>query len=297
MKRILRWRRPGCLALAVLALAAPLSLVRGQDKDKATVPAGGAVNITVTTGGAPPPPATIVLLDRLAQAVPHRAGCQHTGGGNIEVVQPSPDVVVITMTAAAVASANACQGAVAGEDFDLEQCFEVVDGKPAGKKLKLTLEARVIGLLRSYKGGFAEESGACASVSSGHAALVTVCAPPRTVSGCQNLSINDHAGPVPIPVAPGKYTLHQTFHIGADHSCALFPCRGASAEFAPEPALDPLWISYREPFHGAIKKDFGFQVILKVAEEEEAEGTNGGKNGKKGPESLPPPKKEADAAK
>jgi hypothetical protein len=43
--------------------------------------------------------------------------------------------------------------------------------------------------------------------------------------------------------------------------------KSASAEFAPDPALDPLWISYWEPFHGAGKKDFGFQVILKVAGE------------------------------
>jgi hypothetical protein len=31
--------------------------------------------------------------------------------------------------------------------------------------------------------------------------------------------------------------------------------------------MDPLWISYWEPFHGASKKDFGFQVTLKIAEE------------------------------
>ena len=36
---------------------------------------------------------------------------------------------------------------------------------------------------------------------------------------------------------------------------------------APDPALDPLWISYWEPFHGAVKKDFGFQVTVKVAPE------------------------------
>src|SRR5204863_246480 len=48
---------------------------------------------------------------------------------------------------------------------------------------------------------------------------------------------------------------------------ACLPCKSASAEFAPDPALDPLWISYWEPFHGAVKKDFGLQVILKVAED------------------------------
>ena len=34
-------------------------------------------------------------------------------------------------------------------------------------------------------------------------------------------------------------------------------------------SLEPLWISSYEPFHGVNKKDLGFQVILKVAAEEE----------------------------
>jgi len=55
----------------------------------------------------------------------------------------------------------------------------------------------------------------------------------------------------------------------------ILPTKGPSAEFAPDPAIDPLWLSYKEPFHGAIKKDFGFQIILKVAEETEPE--NGAK--------------------
>ena len=58
---------------------------------------------------------------------------------------------------------------------------------------------------------------------------------------------------------------HQTFAVSAAHPQSLWCCKAASAEFAPDPALDPLWISYWEPFHGAIKKDFGFQVVLKVA--------------------------------
>jgi hypothetical protein len=67
----------------------------------------------------------------------------------------------------------------------------------------------------------------------------------------------------------GPYTLHQTFTIAAQHRHSVVPCKAASAEFAPDPALDPLWISYWEPFHGAIKKDFGFQVIIKGAPENE----------------------------
>ena len=53
----------------------------------------------------------------------------------------------------------------------------------------------------------------------------------------------------------------------ASHPKKLLPCKAASAEFAPDPALDPLWISAFEPFHGAQKKDFGFRVTIKVEPE------------------------------
>ena len=68
-----------------------------------------------------------------------------------------------------------------------------------------------------------------------------------------------------MPVTPGKYTLHQTFRIAAQSECILF--KRPSAEFAPDPALDPLWISYFDPFHGVKKDSFGFQVTVKVAVE------------------------------
>ena len=70
-----------------------------------------------------------------------------------------------------------------------------------------------------------------------------------------------------VPVKPGKYTLHQTFQVSATHPKSVLPCKAASAEFAPDPALDPLWISYWEPFHGANKKDFGFQITIRVLPE------------------------------
>ncbi len=87
----------------------------------------------------------------------------------------------------------------------------------------------------------------------------------HSVAGGANLSVNDRQGPVAVSVAAGQYTLHQRLVVTAAHPRSVKFCKAASAEFAPEPALDPLWISYWEPFHGASKKDFGFQLILKVA--------------------------------
>lgn len=226
-------------------------------------------------GQAPAPPASINLGARHGHVTPVRAGFNHTGGGNIDVAQPTPDTVVITMTGVAVAGGHPCKCSAATLNFDLVQDLEISFDSPKLKKAKLTLEARVIGLLRSHcKGdGSASEGPGCATVSVGPVEIATVCAPAHTVAGGENLSINDREGPKEAPIQPGKYTLHQTFTVAATHGKTLRLAKAASAEFAPDPALDPLWISYWEPFHGAGKKDFGFQVTIKVV----ADDSNGDK--------------------
>ncbi len=253
MKRSLHRGPVRYLALILPALlAAALSLAPAQEK--AVVPPGAAVNITVTAGTAPPPPASITLLERHGHVTPVKGKCTHTGGGLIDVTAPSPDSVLVTMSGAVVANSEM--------KFELDQCFEVSFDDPKLKKAKVLVEGRVIGLLRGEKKGCAEYSGACASVLAGPAELVTVCVPAHQVCGCDNLSVNDHDGPKGVPIAPGKYTLHQTFLISAHSDSVL--CKRPSAEFAPDPAIDPLWISYREPFHGVKKDTFGFQTIIKV---------------------------------
>jgi hypothetical protein len=229
------------------------------------------VTISVTPAAAPSPPVTITLEARHGHVTPHRQGCCHTGGGNIDVAQPAADTVVVTMTSVGVATGAPCGPGAAGMDFDLDQGFEVVFEKSDVKAAKLTLEGRIIGLLRGgSRGGAAEETHGCATVTGGQMALLTLCLPDHAVTGCENLSLNDHAGPVTVSVSAGKYTLHQVWHVEAAHTRSLLPCKAASAEFAPDPALDPLWISYWEPFHGITKKDFGFQFTLKVAADADA---------------------------
>jgi hypothetical protein len=221
-------------------------------------------------GDAPPPPTpvpVIVLHERHGHATPTRQGCDHTAGGNTDVAQPTPDTVIVTMTGVSVAGAHPCKDSVATMDFDFSQCLDIVQDGAKGKQVKVTTEARVIGLLRTHKkGGAAEESGSAAFLC-GPEQILSVVAPEHSVTCGENLSINDHDGPYTALVSPGKYTLHQIFHVSATHAHNVLPCKAASAEFAPDPALDPLWISYWEPFHGANKKDFGFQVIVKVAPE------------------------------
>jgi len=239
------------LLTALLVLTAAASALTAEEKGKPETPG----------------PAAITLLERHGHATPRREGFQHTGGGNIDVAQPAPDTIVITMTGVAVAGPHPCKNSTASFTFDLIQDFEVALDKPKDRTLKLTMEARVIGLLRSHsKGGCAEESGACASVTSASSGIASLCAPPHSVAGGESLSINDHTGPVSVTIVPGKYTLHEAFQVSATNPRGLVG-KTASAEFAPDPALDPLWISAFEPFHGAIKKDFGFQVTLKVSAE------------------------------
>jgi hypothetical protein len=237
--------------LAALAiLAAPLSFVVAQ-------PAASS------------PPVTLTLGARHGHVTPVRQGFTHTGGGNIDVAQPAADTIVVTMTGVAVAGAHPCKPSSASLNFDLDQGIEIVFEKPEIKRAKVTMERRVIGLLRSHAkgGGSASEGPACASLHCGSTEITTFTLPAHTVASGENLSINDREGPTTIPVTAGKYTLHMSTIVSASHPRSLKLCKAASAEFAPDPALDPLWISYWEPFHGAAKKDFGFQVTIKVAPE------------------------------
>ena len=87
-----------------------------------------------------PPPPTITLYERHGHVTPAKGKCTHTGGGLIDVAQPSPDTVVITMSGLVVANA--------AMRFDLEQCFEVSFDDPKVKRAKMTLEGRVTGVLR-----------------------------------------------------------------------------------------------------------------------------------------------------
>jgi hypothetical protein len=205
---------------------------------------------------------------------PERQGFTHTGGGNIDVAQPAADTVVVTMTGVAVAGAHPCKASTAALSFDLDQSLEIGFEKPEIKRAKVTLEGRVIGLLRSHgKGGGSAELGlACATLANEKATLATLCVQPHSVAAGENLSLNCREASTSISVGAGKLTLHETFAISAAHPETLKLCKAASAEFAPDPALDPLWISYWEPFHGAAKKDFGFQITIKVAPDADAAG-------------------------
>jgi hypothetical protein len=233
------------------------------------VPVIAFVLTTTSTSGdsraSPASPAiSITLGARHAHVTPERSGCGRTGGGNIDIQQPAPDTVVITMTGVAVACGLPFKVSSASMQFELDQCMEVSWDDRNVKNAKLIVEGRVIGLLRGgSKGGSAGFSAASVSICGAELGIE-----PHGVGGCDSQSINCREESMKIPVSAGPYRLRQTFAVSAAHSLGFG--KAASAEFAPDPALDPLWISHWEPFHGVVKKDFGFQVIIKASLDNDA---------------------------
>jgi hypothetical protein len=248
-------------ALLATALGAllPLALATAQpDKQPEKLPPPKPL---------PTPKAMILLKDRHGHATPERYATAHTGAGNTDVSQPSDDKVIVTMTGVAVAGPHPCKVSTAAMDFDFNQCFQIVLNDEKLKTAKLTLEAYAIGLLRGDQhGGNAAMTRAAATVAAGLAPVVWLEFEPHSVSGCENLAINDHKGPITVPAPVGEYQLLLQFRIDTAHACSICG-KAAAAEFAPDPALDPTWISVTEPFHGAQKKDFGLRVIVRVEPE------------------------------
>src|SRR5437588_179471 len=106
------------LLTGLLVLGWPVSLAVAQP----AAPAAPGPSVTITLGG------------RHGHGTPDRQGFTHTGGGNIDVAQPAPDTVVVTMTAVAVAGGHPCKDSAATFNFDLTQCFDVNFEKPDVKK-------------------------------------------------------------------------------------------------------------------------------------------------------------------
>jgi hypothetical protein len=215
----------------------------------------------------PAPKLAFVLKDRHGHATPQHSGTSHTGGGNTDVAQPREDTLVITTTGVVVAGPHPCSASAANMDFDLNQLFEIRSSDPKLEKARLTIEAHVLGLLRGdANGGSAAVGEGTVAIAAGTATVATLSVEGHAVDACSNLAINDHKGPVSVPLSPGDYHLLQTFRISAAHVRSICG-KAACAEFAPDPALDPTWISITDPFHGANKKEFGFRVILRVEPE------------------------------
>ena len=247
------------------AVLLPLPLMAKDEPTK--VPPGTPVTITVQQAAPATPTVSLQLDDRHGHVTPVRVGFTHTGGGLIGVATPDTDTIVITFTGVAVAGAHPCKDSSAQMNFDLNQILEVSWDSKDVKACKVTMDGQVIGALRSEcKGGGSAEEGAGVFTLSGEGLeTLSLTVPPHSVAG-DNLAVNCHGGPVSASIKAGKYCLHGCWNIGATHPRSLCPDKAASADFDPG-ALDPLWISYWEPFHGIGKATFGLQVTLKISDD------------------------------
>jgi hypothetical protein len=227
------------------------------------------LGLSAQAPSAPPPPPKMgfLLNDRHAHAAPSRTYAAHTGGGNIDVAQPREDTLIITMSGVVTAGPHPVDPTAAAIDFELNQQFAIGFADPKLKNAKLTAEAQVIGLLRGdMNGGSASVSHGAVMITCGDGHILSLSMEDHAVAGDDNLAINDHKGPFCVPVFAGDYHLLQTFQINAAHVRSICG-KAAAAEVAPDPTLDPTWISVKDPFHGAIKKEFGFRVTLHVEPE------------------------------
>jgi len=227
------------------------------------------------------PAVEFVVAAGEAQAVPWKQGVSWANGGVIDVAQPNPTTLVITMSGITATNANLVGTSIAHYQFDLTQEFGVRFNLPSVKGATLTMEGRVIGLLRTNhepyqrfhgqgKGcGTAATEPATAVVAAEAGEIVSVMLPARSTAGCDDLSVYNHEGPQCAPIQPGHYVLHETWGFGTSHPG--FFTRGASAEFSPQPSYYPApgnyWFQHFQPFNGMATKDFGFQVTLKLTPE------------------------------
>jgi hypothetical protein len=223
------------------------------------------------------PPVDLVIFPGEATATPHRKGVSWANGGIIDVTQPNPTTIVVTMSGLSATNADLICHSMAGYHFDLNQCFGVRFNSKRLKGAHLTIESQVIGLLRTnhelYQrclckhGGVAETEAATATITACEQEIVSVTLPPRSICCEDDLSVYNHEGPLWLPVTPGKYTLHACWGFGTTHP--PFFCRGASAEFAPQPeycaaGAGEYWFQHFHPFSGSATKDFGYQITIKV---------------------------------
>ncbi|HMF12396.1 MAG TPA: hypothetical protein VKE94_08820 [Gemmataceae bacterium] len=219
----------------------------------------------------------IVLRSRRAEVTPNRSKDAQTGGGSIAVEQPEPRTIVVTMGGSAVAGSE-CRASSAGIDFNLEQDLDIVLVGKGLRPPRIGMVGRVVGTLQVTDPskcliggckpcGTAEQGQAAASLSSGQTSLLAFNVQPSAASCGQELAINNREGPVESPAAVGSYRLAGTFHIGVTQGKGVWNRQAAVADFDPAPQLDAFWADVLKPFRAVPRKDFGFQVILRVVED------------------------------
>ena len=215
----------------------------------------------------------IVLRSRTAEATPSRAKDAQTGGGWIQVEQPEPNTIVVSMNGAAVAG-SALHDSAASIDFKLEQDLEIIPMRAGVRPPRVGMVGRLIGTLQvtdpgkcGKSCGTGEQGPAAACLSMGGASVLSVSMKPSSVSCGQESFINYRQGPVEAPAGVGAYCLSGSFHLGVTQGLGVWNRQAAVADFDPAPELDSFWRDILKPFRAVPRKDFGFKIIVRVVED------------------------------
>ena len=216
---------------------------------------------------APPSPVsyTITLGPRRACAQPSTGKLAVAEGGTVEVETASPDTLSALLSGTTAASAYLGCRSDASMTVDLYQEFEVAASDPSAGLVVFQLDSTLVGALRSKHKGGARVRTASATISplGAPCAPLALSHPPQAVEGTGgrlcNLRLNTIQGP-PMPV--GRYVLTARFTIEAD--AAGLADGHSAADFAPEVSLADPFARSRDPFQGASKKEFGFDVTIKA---------------------------------
>jgi hypothetical protein len=232
------------------------------------------------------PPYVILLRSRESAVTPERTKHAETGGGFVQVTQVEPNVILAVMRGAVAAGDD--HAGRAAMQFNLNQDLEIQATRGGLRPPRLVATAWLIGSLHSSQrhGGTAEQSPACFVLRLGNNPIFNMCLKPHSVADCQNLLVNERAGPIEAVASTGLYNLTQSFALTAVQERTHLS-GAAAAHFDPDPKLDAHWNEVLKPFRAVSHRDFGFRVIIRVAEDTPPPGA---------PESgegvLPPPKEE-----
>ncbi len=215
----------------------------------------------------------IVLRSRTAEVTPNRSKDGQTGGGTILVEQPEPNTIVIKMTGSAVVGSE-FHSSAAGILFNLEQDLDIIPTRRGLRPPRIGMVGRVVGTLQvtdpgkcGKAAGSADQGPAAACLSIGETSVLSLNVKSSAVGCGQESSINHREGPIDTRITEGSYRLAGSFRIGVSQGKGVFHRQFAVADFDPAPQLDGFWSDALKPFRAVPRKDFGFQLILRVVED------------------------------
>jgi hypothetical protein len=184
-------------------------------------------------------------------------------GGIIDVQASAANTITIALTGSPAADSYFGCTSTATQAFRLVQELEVTCSDPTASTVALALDSTLAGYVRSVRraGASVRVAGVSLAPLSGGAPPLSLVHPPLSASGTDGKLCNQHLPPVQAPMMPlGRYVL--TADLVLDTTASGICNAHAVADFSPDTSLPAEWVRMRDPFQGASKKSFGFNVVL-----------------------------------